>query len=103
MKSAEQNITSFLKENPSVYSASVLERMSFANKNGTLANPKAISRRLQENAEEGGVLQVTYDEHGGAMYQIKAGHEKPKVRVIDDSLPPIKDENGQWRGQFKFV
>lgn len=82
MKSAEQNIIAFLKENPSVWSASALERMSFRNKNGTLANPKAISRRLQENAIEGGVLQVSYDAHGGAQYQIKDEHKKKERKIV---------------------
>ena len=78
---ADANIISFLKENPSVWSASALERMSFRNRNGTLANPKAISRRLQENAAEGGVLQVSYDTHGIAHYQIKQEHRKKEQHI----------------------
>lgn len=77
-KSAEQEIIDFLKANPSKWAAAELQRMAFHNKNGTLANPKAISRRLQENAEEGGMLEVSYDENGNAMYNIKEGFEKKK-------------------------
>lgn len=103
-KSAEQSIIDFLRANPSRFAAAELQRMSFANKNGTLANPKAISRRLQENAEEGGMLEVTYDEHNNAWYQIKQGFEKPKKLVIDESKPPVWDEEQRrWKPQFALV
>lgn len=78
-RSAEQSIIDFLRANPSRFAAAELQRMRFLNKNGMIASPKAISRRLQENAEEGGMLQVTYDEHNNAYYQIKSGFEKKLV------------------------
>ena len=99
--SAEQNIIAFLKSNPSVFAAAELQRMPFKNKNGTTASPKAISRRLQELAEQQ-ILDVSYVNRN-AHYQIAETH-KPKPRlVIDDSLPPVKDEFGVWRPQFKYV
>lgn len=102
-KSAEQNIIAFLKENPSRFAAAELQRMSFRNRNGTLASPKAISRRLQENAEAGGMLEVSYDEHNNAHYQIREEHKKKPTLIIDESKPPIKDENGRWRPQFTYA
>lgn len=81
MKSAEQNIIDFLKSNPSRYAAAQLQRMEFKNKNGTLASPKAISRRLQENAEgEHSVLEVSYDGKN-AYYRIKQEHRK-KEQIV---------------------
>lgn len=103
MKSAEQNIISFLKENPSVWSAAALQRMEFRNRKGTLASPKAISRRLQENAEAGGCLTVSYDDHNNAMYSIKSEFKKKPILVVDEDAPPIRIDGGAWRPQFKYV
>lgn len=86
-KSVEQQLIDFLKANPSVYSSGQLQRMEWRNKNGTLATPRSIVRRLEENAMEGGVLQVSYDAHGGAQYQIKAEHKKKEQKVIPVILP----------------
>jgi len=80
-KSAENRIVDFLKENPTFFPAAQLQRMSFANKNGTLASPKAISRRLQELAEgEHAILDVEYP-NGHAHYKIKQEHRKVKQVV----------------------
>jgi len=101
MKSAEQNIISFLRENPSKFAAAELQRMSFRNRNNTLASPKAISRRLQENAEgTNSFLEVSYI-NGNAHYQIREAHKKPPTLIYDDSHP-VKI-NGQWRGQFALT
>lgn len=81
MKSCEQNIIDFLKANTSKFAAAELQRMPFKNKNATVASPKAISRRLQENAEPGCVLEVSYDEHNNAWYQIKQEHKKVTQQV----------------------
>mgnify|MGYP001583104110 CR=1 FL=1 len=85
-KSAEANILEFLKENPSVVAAAELQRMSFRNRNGTLASPKAISRRLQELAEQG-ILDVTYDHKNHAHYSIKEEHRKKEQTVTQVTLP----------------
>lgn len=81
-KSAESNLIDFLKSNPSKFASASLQRMEFRNKNGSLASPKAISRRLQENAEgEHAVLEVTYDDHNNSYYQVKQEHVKKKQVV----------------------
>src|SRR3990167_11295871 len=94
-KSAEQNIISFLQQNPSVFAAAELQRQPFKNRNGTLASPKAISRRLQELAEQN-ILEVSYVSNH-AHYQIREEHKKKPTLIIDESKPPIKDERGIWR------
>ena len=86
MRSAEQNILEFLKNNPSVFAAAELQRMSFRNRNGTLASPKAISRRLQELAEQG-ILDVTYDHKNHAHYSIKEEHRKKEQHVYQITFP----------------
>jgi len=102
-KSVETQLIDFLKENPSVWASGDLQRHEWRNKNGSLATPRSIVRRLEENAAEGGVLQVSYDAHGGAQYQIREEHMKKPTLVIDETKPPIKDENGKWRPQFTYV
>jgi len=81
MKSAEQSIIEFLKNNPSKYASAHLQRMLWKNKNGTNATPRSIVRRLEENTctKENplGILEVSYDEHNNAWYQIKAEHKAP--------------------------
>jgi hypothetical protein len=85
--SAEDNIISFLKANPSKFAAAHLQRMSFHNCNGTLASPKAISRRLQENAEGvNAILEVSYI-NGNAHYQIREEHKKKVYSYIPITLP----------------
>lgn len=73
-KSVSQQLIDFLAANPSKWNSGSLQRMEWFNKNGTLATPRSIVRRLEENAEGGGVLEVSYDEHGSAQYQIKQEH-----------------------------
>lgn len=103
MKTAEQNLLDFLKENPSKWASAELQRMVFKNRNGTIATARSLVRRLEENAVEGGILKVIYDEKGNACYKIKEGYRKPPVLMIDESLPPIKDALGRYRPQFKYV
>ena len=79
MKSAEQNIVAFLQQNPSVFAAAELQRQPFKNRNGTLASPKAISRRLQELAEQH-ILEVSYI-NNHAHYQITDQHKKKTQTV----------------------
>lgn len=102
MKSVEQSLIDFLKSNPNRFASAELQRMPFKNRNGTLASPKAISRRLQENAEEGGMLEVSYDDHNNAFYQIKEAHKKPPILIIDESASPIKMPDGRYRPVFRL-
>ena len=92
MKSAEQNIIDFLKSNPSVFPAAKLQRMEFRNKNGTLASPKAISRRLQELAEgEHAILEVSYPDGKNAHYQVKQNHRKVKYLYLPQPDGSMKE------------
>jgi len=86
-KSVEQQLIDFLAANPSKWASGDLQRREWRNKNGTLATPRSIVRRLEENAEAGGVLEVSYDNHGAAFYQIKQEHKK-KIYSYE---PIIKD------------
>lgn len=94
MKTAEQSIIDFLRSSPSKYSSASLQRMNWKNKNGTLASPRSIVRRLEENTctqdNPTGVLEVSYDDHGNAVYQIKQEHRKKIYRyetVMRDGVP----------------
>ncbi len=88
-KSVETQLIDFLKENPSRFASADLQRREWHNRNGTLATPRSIVRRLEENAEAGGMLEVSYDNHGNAHYQIKEEHKKPIRQLIH--LPPSKE------------
>lgn len=79
MKTAEDRILDFLRTNPSKYASAELQRMMWKNKNGTTATPRSIVRRLEENAGPDGILEVSYDEHGNAWYQVKQEHQKKEV------------------------
>lgn len=84
-KSAEINILNFLKENYVWHSSAELQRMRFANKDGTWASPKAISRRLQELAEgENAVIDVDYGNKNHAHYRIKQAHRKVR-QVVEET------------------
>jgi len=83
--SAEQNLIDFLKENPDWHNSGQLQRMPFKNKNGSLATPRTLVRRLQENAEgDQAILEVKY-EGQTTYYKIKTEHIKKKQVV--EQLP----------------
>jgi hypothetical protein len=79
MKTAEDRLIDFLRANPSKYASAELQRMTWANKNGTTATPRSIVRRLEENAGPDGILEVSYDEHGNAWYEVKQEHVKKEI------------------------
>ena len=82
-KSAEQNLIDFLKQNYDWFSSGALQRMFFKNKNGSLATPRTLVRRLQENAEgENATLEVKY-EGNTTYYRVKQSHRKIKYQYID--------------------
>lgn len=78
MKSAEHNLILFLRKNPEWHSSGQLQRMEWRNRNGTLATPRSIVRRLQENAEgDNAILEVEYRGQS-TYYRVKTAHIKPK-------------------------
>ena len=83
MKSAASNIIKFLRENPQWFPSGELQRMRFQNKDGTLASPKSIPRRLQENSEGAeALLEVEYGTKNAAKYRVKEKHIKPIYKYI---------------------
>ena len=87
-KSVETQLVDFLAANPSKWASGELQRLDWRNKNGTLATPRSIVRRLEENAVDGGKLQVSYHEKTGtAMYQIREEHRKKEQHVYQVTLP----------------
>src|SRR3990167_2809666 len=87
MKSAEQQLLDFLKSNPSKFASGDLQRREWKNKNQTLATPRSIVRRLEENTywetdtpahkqNLRGILIATY-ENNTTFYQIREEYKKP--------------------------
>lgn len=62
---------------PGWVSSGELQRMPWKNKNGTLATPRSIVRRLEELAESG-EIQVGYREKNHAWYS----HSKPRPKPV---------------------
>lgn len=94
-KSVETQLLGFLSTNPSVWASGTLQRMEWFNRNGTLATPRSIVRRLEENTctpdNPKGVLTVTYDPHGAAQYQIKQEHiYKKPVYYVPHPITGVK-------------
>lgn len=59
MKTVEQSLYQLFCDNPTQrYHSGHLQRMTFKNKNGTLATPASVTRRLRELAEEGKIVNV---------------------------------------------
>lgn len=81
-KSVEQQLLDFLKSTDGRVASGQLQRMPWYNKSGRLSTPRSIVRRLEENAEEGGVLKVSY-ENGAAFYEYKKDL-KPKKQIKVD-------------------
>lgn len=80
-KSAEDKILDFFKTHSGqVWDSGDLQRMTFTNKNGTLAKPKSISRRLQELCEENKIVNV--GDAKSAKYSLNVEVVKPKMRQV---------------------
>lgn len=52
-KSVQDQLLDYLQANPGVHASGTIQRLEWKNKDGTLAVPRTIVRRLQELAEEG--------------------------------------------------
>lgn len=52
-KSVSDQLLDYLQANPGVHASGNLQRLEWHNKDGSLAVPRTIVRRLQELAEEG--------------------------------------------------
>ena len=45
----------------------------------------------------------TRKEGGARFWRAFLSKEKPKKMIIDESLPPIKDDRGVWKPQFTYA
>jgi len=89
-KSVETQLIDFLKSNPTWFASGDLQRKEWRNKNGTLATPRSIVRRLEENAEgENALLEVEYRANH-AFYRIKQEHVKHRYEYREITLPDGK-------------
>lgn len=97
-KSVETQLIDFLKSNYQWFSSGDLQRRPWFNKDGTLATPRSIVRRLEENTyteqNPTGILEVDYGNKGAAQYRIKQEHRK--MRQIKIDLP-----DGSARLEYK--
>lgn len=85
-KSVEAQLLDFFRENSKqVFASGDLQRRQWFNKNGTLAMPRSIVRRLQELAEEGKIQQVGDMAH--AKYSLNAEVVKPKMKQVISYTP----------------
>ncbi len=85
-KTAEQNLIDFLRENHDWFSSGDLQRKMWSNKDGTIAAPRTIVRRLQENTyhetdNPKGILEVEYRDKNHAFYRVRKEHRKLKQIV----------------------
>ena len=91
-KSVEQQLLDFLAANPSKWASGDLQRREWRNKNNSLATPRSIVRRLEENTywetdtaqhkkNLNGILIATY-ENNTTYYQIKEDHEKKERKIV---------------------
>lgn len=83
MKSVEQNILKFFQERPGqVFDSGDIQRMIWKNKNGTIAKPKSVSRRLQELAEDKKLLNMG-DSHSARYTLAGEPPRRPQVVFIE--------------------
>jgi len=87
MKSVSEQLRDYLQSvAPTQVSSGDLQRMTWTNKDGTLAVPRTVVRRLQELAEEG-TLTVETKKKNHAWYCYGAPAPKPK-QVMTQMFTP---------------
>jgi translation elongation factor EF-Tu-like GTPase len=85
-KSVEDSLLDFFREHSTEkYASGELQRMSWLNKNGTVATPRSVVRRLQELAEAGKITNVGTMQH--AVYSLNAEVVKPKMKQVVSYTP----------------
>ncbi len=85
-KSVEQQLLDFFRTHSTErYPSGELQRMVWSNKNGTIATPRSVVRRLQELCEEQKIHNVGTMQ--AAIYTLNAEVVKPKMRQIETYLP----------------
>lgn len=85
-KSAEDKLLMFFRENSNKeFASGEIQRMSFTNKNGTLATPRSLVRRMQELCESGALRNV--GDSKSARYILNTDVVQPKMRQIVEQMP----------------
>jgi hypothetical protein len=80
MKSVEQSLLEFFQTHVGeVFESGELQRRTWRNKNGTLATPRSVVRRLQELANVGKIKNVGSME--SARYSLSENYRK-KIQVV---------------------
>lgn len=79
-KSVSTQLLEFLQNNRGRFASGSLQRMEWINKDGTLAIPRTVVRRLQELAQDG--LIYVEEVNGHAHYSADPLKEKPK-RIVE--------------------
>ena len=77
-KSAKENLLIFLQSNEGWHHNGDLQRKDIRNKNGSLAMPRTLVRRLQELVDEG-LAFVSYNTKHEALFSAEF---KPKMKQI---------------------
>jgi len=85
MNSVRKQLEDYLRDkSPLDFASGTLQRFAWKNKNGTLATPRSIVRRLEELAED--KILIVFYENGSARYRWNDGTENPerkKVQVVE--------------------
>lgn len=88
-KSVSQQLLEYLQTNPGVHSSGTLQRLEWHNKDGTVAVPRTIVRRLQELAQDNKIH--VEDRNGHAHYSTESIPQKPKtvIRIVETPTGPV--------------
>lgn len=82
MKSVEQNLLAFFKENHSrSFPSGELEKLGFTGTNGKIATGSTVTRKLRNLAEDGS-LKVEYGAQHHAHYSLNTEVVQPKLRQV---------------------
>ena len=85
-KSVQDQLLDYLQANPGVHASGTIQRLEWRNKDGTVAVPRTIVRRLQELAEDGKIHSEIRGGH--THYSATPIEKKPTPSLVYD---PIND------------
>lgn len=89
MKSVSQQLADYLKSvAPAQIASGELQRLTWRNRNGTLAVPRSVVRRLEELVEDGTLTVEIKDRHAHYCY----GNPPPKPKAVFYVRHPVTGE-----------
>ena len=92
MKSIPQQLTDYFKANADRWVASgEVQRLQWSNKNGSLAVPRSLVRRLQELCEDGTLKEEIRGRHAWYQYAKEVKERKIIQMFTPDGRPYIKE------------